>query len=113
MSQLVNSPLRKPSYGQSGSEHNGSQKSKKEVTASADAFNYLVKRLKDQEERERHLLADLDSLKFSNNVLKQELKQKDDIINELKNRSQRCACRAKSRNISRGDNSHDSELSRK
>ena len=110
LNQLVNSPLRRPIQGNQGGDGSDGQRSTRTVTANADCLSYLIKRLKEQEGREKQLMAELEAMKFRGNLLKQEVEEKDSIIAELKSRCQRCTCHGKSRNHSRGDTSLQNEL---
>lgn len=78
----------------------------------ADCLNYLMKKVREQEERERELRSEIEALKAANKVLRRENCNRDDMVKELKLRLLNCRCREKHGNVSQDDLCGKSEMSR-
>lgn len=104
----MNSPMQKSRRGYGfidGPIENGNVR---QAGGSAECMSYLLRRIKEQEDRERIMMTEIETLRLKNSLLRVESEKKDESIENLRGRLHNCHCG--SRNRSHHDDNQQHEI---
>lgn len=99
--------MQKGKKGHAGSDAQIEQASFRQAGSASECMGYLLRRLKDQEDRERAMAAEIDSLKFKNSLLKAENEKQERTIEKLRDKVEECHCGSENRSRREDNQTHE------